>query len=99
MNRTELLKTAKPILFNTEMVKAILDGRKTVTRRVVNPQIETFGKAFAYKGALCSMDWVTEQSRYKIGDILYVRDTWGNWCYDDNNSNAYGYYYKADYPN
>lgn len=32
--REEILKIAKPILFNTEMVQAIQYGRKTVTRRV-----------------------------------------------------------------
>lgn len=38
MTRQEILKNAKPILFNTDMVRSMLDGRKTVTRRLIKPQ-------------------------------------------------------------
>ena len=38
MKKEELLQKAKPILFNTDMLRAILDGRKTETRRLIKSQ-------------------------------------------------------------
>lgn len=79
----------KPILFNTEMVRAILDGRKTCTRRVVKPQWEEcptckyVHNEYIYDNmaenvycARCGYPMEPERrSLYQPGDILYVRET------------------------
>lgn len=89
----------KPILFNTDMVRAILDGRKTVTRRVIKPKPEYCTMSMA--GLVVSekpieiSDGIIEASNaevrkppFETGDILYVRETWAR-------SMAGTYLYKA----
>lgn len=71
----------KPILFNTEMVKAILDGKKTVTRRVIKPQ-PTGAIAHLSVGSCWPGYFGCEESErvlkppFMEGDLLYVRETW-----------------------
>ena len=81
MNREELLKNAKPILFNTEMVQATLEGRKTATRRIMKPQpLFKTSRKYIFADETCpkkfeDCDNIFDVYQYQVGDILYVRET------------------------
>lgn len=76
----------KPIVFSTEMVRAILEDRKTVARRAMKPQPELVGRFWVFGDARWSdtVRTVTPfpghtlyyRAPYCHGDILWVRETW-----------------------
>lgn len=83
----------KPILFNTAMVQAILEGRKTVTRRAIKPQPEgalrPMGKGSCWPGCFeAPGEERIYRPPYQPGDVLYVRETWAEM--------PYGFVYRAD---
>lgn len=80
----------KPILFSAEMVRAILDGRKTCTRRICKdaneytvPDMEFYNADkrtyavhnFADKGHMEQLSTAERTCPICPGDILYVRET------------------------
>ena len=87
-----------PILFNEQMVKALLDGRKTQTRRVMKPQPVIDDTAMWHWKDCQWMDGgigfpqsgIEDYAPYKPGDIIYVREAWAR--------RTEGYIYKADSP-
>ena len=83
----------KPILFNTEMVRALLDGRKTQTRRIVKPQpklMEPSGRWYWEKALNVNGRPFLDASRRwweyygtspygQPGDLLWVKEVCWMW--------------------
>lgn len=85
----------RPILFSSEMVRALLDGRKSQTRRVIKPQPpgRIFRKPSCWNSASFEDEWVCPYGQ--PGDRLWVRECWrvGAW---DTDTDSIAVDYRAD---
>lgn len=69
---------ARPMIFNAEMVRALLDGRKTQTRRLVDPQPTQDGVlGIEWKGEWWDREIMSAMSPWgHPNELLWVRETW-----------------------
>lgn len=73
----------RPIIFSTESVRAILEGRKTQTRRVIKPQPEQSPNCkidIRWGFRYFNKEHLDEMNRFcpygQVGEGLWVRETW-----------------------
>lgn len=78
------MSSVLPILFNTDMVRAIPDGHKRATRRVVKGDVADIINSQYHKEHPKVPDKVLIEklcrAPYETGDILYIRETWAFMC-------------------
>lgn len=95
----------KPILFSTPMVQAILDGRKTQTRRAQGlKEVDAnefyfdrrVGDQFVFVSKTNPNNQLFITPKYVEGDVLWVRETWFN---DADFGEKPIFIYKADNEN
>lgn len=90
----------KPIIFSAPMVRAILAGTKTMTRRLVKPQPRELVEFMPGTWAIPTKDpssFKELRHPYTHGDRLWVRETW--WIYDElaeRDREIEGLMYRAD---
>jgi len=89
-----------PILFSGSMVRAIIEGKKTQTRRIINPQPIWVGSPFVpFKTPDADPNGIINCKYGKPGDMLWVRETWGVGTRPDQSCGWIdGIEYKADEP-